>query len=80
MTGATRVGQGEVAALVVAVGVVALGALFVFGTKSTLLLIGALAIFVVARRQLVAVSIMVAIEFSNLSALLAPRTGLPVFP
>ncbi|PRC62508.1 polymerase, partial [Mycobacterium sp. ITM-2017-0098] len=70
MTGATRVGQGEVAALVVAVGVVALGALFVFGTKSTLLLIGApigaLAIFVVARRQLVAVSIMVAIEFSNL--------------
>lgn len=84
MTDATRAGRGEAAGLAVAVGFVALGALFVFGTASTLLLIGApigtLAILLVARYPLVAVSIMVAIEFSNLSALLAPRTGLPVFP
>lgn len=84
MTGSTRVSQGELAGLVVAVGFVSIGSLLVFGSRSTLLLIaapiGAIALFVVARRPVLALSIMVVIEFANLSGLLAPKTGLPIFP
>lgn len=84
MTAFPRVSQGELAGLAVAVGLVGIGSLLTFGSRSTLLLVaapfGVIALFVVARRPVLALSIMVAIEFTNLSGLLAPKTGLPIFP
>lgn len=83
MTGQTQAGRADPAILSLAAGGAVLGALFVLGSRSELLLvaapIGAIALVLAARRPLVALSIMVAIEFTNLSGLLAERSGIPIF-
>ncbi|MCG7596287.1 O-antigen ligase [Mycobacterium sp. PSTR-4-N] len=74
---------GEIVLLAVAAGVALVGAATLLGSRSPLIVvaapIGAVALVVAARRPVVALCIMAIVEFTNLSGLLAPRSGLPVF-
>lgn len=83
MSSHARKGHTDLAILSVAAGGAVFGALIILGSRSELLLIaaplGAVALVLAARRPLLALSIMVAIEFTNLSGLLAERSGIPVF-
>ena len=85
MIGATRVvvSRTELVGLVVAAGAAILAVLVVLGADKPLVLlaapIGGVGLVLAARRPLLALIIMVAIEASNLSGVLAPR-GVPVFP
>lgn len=84
MSTLARAERGELAGLALAAGVAIFGAVFMLGARSALLLIaapiGAVALVVAARRPALALSIMVAIEFTNLSGLFAAKVGIPIFP
>src|SRR5215218_1298298 len=83
MTASVRAEKGELAGLGLAAGVAIFGAVFMLGSRSALLLIaapiGAIGLVFAARRPTLALSIMVAIEFTNLSGLFAAKTGIPIF-
>jgi O-antigen ligase len=83
MTVLVRAEKGEVAGLALAAGVAIFGAVFMLGSRSPLLLIaapiGAIGMVVAARRPALALSIMVVIEFTNLSGLFAEKVGVPIF-
>jgi O-antigen ligase len=83
MTTSVRAEKGELAGLALAAGVAIFGAVFMLGSRSALLLIaapiGAIGLVFAARRPTLALSIMVAIEFTNLSGLFAAKTGIPIF-
>lgn len=76
--------RDEFAGLALAAGVAVFGAVFVLGSRSALILIaapiGAIGLVFAARRPTLALCIMVAIEFTNLSGLLAVKSGIPIFP
>ncbi|MCX2932693.1 O-antigen ligase family protein [Mycobacterium sp. CVI_P3] len=84
MTDPPRARSRELAMLVVVGGIAEFGALTMLGSRSPLLLvlapIGMIALVVAARRPLLALSIMVVVEFTNLSGLVGARSGLPIFP
>lgn len=85
MTGSTRTSAtaGELPGLVLAAGVGVLGALVILGSDKPLLLvlapIGMIGMTLAARRPLVALVLMVVIEATNLSGVMAARGGIPVF-
>lgn len=83
MTAPVRAEKGELAGLALAAGVAIFSAVFMLGSRSPLLLIaapiGAIGFVFSARRPVLALSIMVVIEFANLSGLFAQRTGIPIF-
>lgn len=83
MSGHTRTDRTDLALLSLAAGGAVFGALIILGSRSELLLIaaplGAVALVLAAQRPLLALAIMVAIEFTNLSGLLAERSGIPIF-
>lgn len=83
MTTVVRAEKGELAGLALAAGVAIFGAVFMLGSRSALLLIvapiGAIGLIFAARRPALALSIMVAIEFTNLSGLFAAKIGIPIF-
>jgi O-antigen ligase len=83
MTTLVRAEKGELAGLALAAGVAIFGAVFMLGSRSALLLIaapiGAIGMVVAARRPALALGIMVAIEFTNLSGLFAAKVGVPIF-
>jgi O-antigen ligase len=83
MTALVRAEKGELAGLALAAGVAIFSAVFMLGSRSALLLIaapiGAIGLVVAARRPALALCIMVAIEFSNLSGLFAAKVGIPIF-
>lgn len=70
--------RDEFAGLALAAGVAVFGAVFVLGSRSALILIaapiGAIGLVFAARRPTLALCIMVAIEFTNLSGLLAVKS------
>lgn len=84
MTTLVRAEKGGLAGLALAAGAAIFGAMFMLGTRNALLLIaapiGAVGLVVAARRPALALSIMVAIEFTNLSGLFAAKAGIPIFP
>ena len=79
----TRTGRSDLAILSVAAGGAVFAALIILGSRSELLLlaapVGAVALVLAAQRPLLALGIMVAIEFTNLSGLMAERSGIPIF-
>ncbi len=85
MTVASRVTRpsDHVAALAVAAGLGLLGALLILGSRTQWLLIlapiGAVVIVIAARKPVLALNVMVITEITNLSGVLAPVTGLPLF-
>lgn len=74
---------GELAAMAAAVGVAALAVVVVLGSTSPLLFVGAtvgaIGLVYAARRPAVALVIMVTVETTNASGVLAEHTSLPVF-
>ncbi len=83
MSISVRAEKGELAGLALAAGAAIFSAVFMLGSRSALLLvaapIGAIGLVIAARRPLFALSIMVVIEFANLSGLFATKTGIPIF-
>ncbi len=85
MTVAPRVTRtpDRVAALAVSAGLGLLGALLILGSRTQWLLvlapIGAVVIVIAARSPVLALNVMVVTEITNLSGVLAPVTGLPLF-
>lgn len=73
----------RVVALLFAAGVGLLGAVLILGTRTQWLLvlapIGAVIVVIAARWPLLALIVMVVTEVTNLSGVLAPRGGLPLF-
>jgi O-antigen ligase len=87
MTGTTRIParpSDRVAGLVLAAGLGMFGALFVLGSRTPWLLVlapvGAVGLVLAARKPLLALIVMVVTEVTNLSGVLAPGGGLPLFP
>ncbi len=74
----------ELPGLILAAAVATLGALVILGSRSPVLLlaapIGGIGLIFAARRPLLAMTIMVVIEVTNVSGLLGPETGIPFFP
>lgn len=74
---------GEVAGTLLAAGVATLGAVLVLGGQKPAFLIaapiGVIGMVAAARRPVVTLAIMVVVEVTNASGVLAPRTGLPLF-
>ena len=72
-----------VAALAASAGLGLVGALVMLGSRSQWLLvlapIGAVMLVIAARKPLLALNVMVITEIANLSGVLAPRTGIPLF-
>lgn len=72
-----------VAALAASAGLGLVGALVILGSRSQWLLvlapIGAVMLVIAARKPLLALNVMVITEIANLSGVLAPRTGIPLF-
>ncbi len=85
MTGSTRTGgrTAELAGLALAAGVATFAALVMLGSRNPLLLVvapvGGIGLIYAARRPLLALIIMVVIEVTNVSGVLAPRGGIPFF-
>ena len=79
----TRWPAGEVAGTLLAAGVATLGAVLVLGGQKPAFLIaapiGVIGMVAAARRPVVTLAIMVVVEVTNASGVLAPRTGLPLF-
>lgn len=73
----------RVAGLALSAGLGMFGALLILGSRTQWLLvlapIGAIVIVLAARRPLLALNVMVITEVANLSGVLAPATGLPLF-
>lgn len=75
--------SGEVAGTLLAAGVATLGAAFVLGSSKPALMIaapiGVIGMVIAARSPLATLVIMVVAEVTNVSGVLAERTGIPVF-
>jgi len=73
----------QLAGLALSAGLATLGALVVLGSHRPLLLvaapIGGIGLILAAQRPRLALSLMVVIEVSNVSGVLTPRTGIPIF-
>lgn len=73
----------RVAVLAASAGLGLVGALVILGSRSQWLLvlapIGAVVLVIAARKPLLALNVMVLTEITNLSGVLAPRTGIPLF-
>lgn len=86
MTSLTRIAApaNELPGLILAAAVATVGALVILGSRNPVLLLAApiagIGLIFAARRPLLAVVLMVAIEVTNVSGVLAPRSGIPFFP
>ncbi len=86
MVSSTRTGApaNELPGLILAAGVATFGALIILGSRNPVLLlaapIGGIGLIFAARRPLLALIVMVVIEVTNTSGVLAPHTGIPFFP
>ena len=74
----------ELPGLMLAAAVATFGALAVVGSRNPLILvaapIGGIGFIFAARRPLMALIILIVVEVTNVSGVLAPHTGIPVFP
>lgn len=80
----TAAPTNELPGLILAAAVAIFGALFILGSRNPALLlaapIGGIGLIFAARRPLLAVIAMVVIEVTDVSGVLAPRYGIPIFP
>ncbi|MCV7303091.1 O-antigen ligase family protein [Mycobacterium barrassiae] len=80
----TAAPANELPGFILAAAVATFGALVILGPRNPVLLlaapIGGIGLIFAARRPLLAVTIMVVVEVTNVSGVLAPRLGIPFFP
>lgn len=85
MTGSVRTAarSGGLVEMALAAGIALIGTVVVLGSRNSLLLvaapIGGIALIYAARRPLLATTIMVVVEVTNVSGVLAPRAAIPFF-
>ncbi len=74
----------EIPGLMLAAAVATFGALAIVGSRNPIILlvapIGGIGFIFAARRPLMALVILIVVEVTNVSGVLAPHTGIPVFP
>lgn len=86
MTASLRTARtsGEIAGMALGAGLATLAAIVILGSRTPLLLVlaplGGIGLVFAARRPLLALVVMVVIEVTNVSGVLAPRGGIPFFP
>jgi hypothetical protein len=80
----TAAPANELPGLMLAAAIATFGALAILGSRNPLILLaaplGGIGFIFAARRPLVALIILVVVEVTNVSGVLAPHTGIPVFP